>query len=123
MENDEPEKIKTIIKDSNLGKRLEKIKKSETMYIKSGGEHIPIASTINIGRDKTNEVYIDDKMVSRKHAMIQKIKNAYFIKDLGSTNGTYVNEKQIPEAKYIRLQINDVIRIGRTELVIRQFIE
>jgi pSer/pThr/pTyr-binding forkhead associated (FHA) protein len=113
----------TIIQDSNLGKRLEKLKKAETMYIKFKGKDIPLASKITIGRDRDNQIFIEDKMASRHHALIQKLKDAFFIKDLNSTNGTFINGKKIPKDKYIRLNKNDVIKIGRTELTIRRFIE
>jgi len=123
MDKKNDSKIKTIIRESNLGKRLEKIKKIESMYIKFQGKNIPLVSKLVIGRDKLNEIFIDDTLASRKHALIQKLKKAYYIKDLKSTNGTLVNDQPIPEDKYIRLRTNDVIKIGRTELVIRQFLE
>lgn len=114
----------TIIHDSNLGKRLDKIPKAEAMYVRFGGENIPMVSKITIGRSRSNNICIDDdNMVSREHAVIQKINKSFFIKDLGSTNGTKVNNEQIPQDKYVRLQPKDVIRIGRTELTIKSFID
>ena len=50
--------------------------------------------------------------------MIQKIKNAYFLKDENSTNGTFVNGKRIPNDKYIKLNSGDKITIGNMHLVI-----
>jgi pSer/pThr/pTyr-binding forkhead associated (FHA) protein len=57
-------------------------------------------------------------MVSRFHALIQKIKDDYFIKDLCSANGTFVNNTKVPENKYIKLKKGDIILLGRTELTI-----
>ena len=77
--------------------------------------------SLTIGRDSSNSVSLDDKLVSRKHAIIKKIKGVNFIRDLGSTNGTFVNGKQIPSEEYICLQPNDKITIGRTELSMLHF--
>ena len=109
---------KTIYSDSNIGKRLDKIKKKESRCLWFKGEEIPLVSRITIGRDYSNSVVLDDRMVSRFHAIIQKIKNDYFVKDLNSSNGTYVNNKQVPKDKYVKLKENDMIRIGKYELTI-----
>lgn len=50
--------------------------------------------------------------------MIQKIKDAYFIKDEESTNGTFVNGIKIPAGKYVKLNRDDKITIGNMNLVI-----
>jgi pSer/pThr/pTyr-binding forkhead associated (FHA) protein len=108
----------TIITGSNVGKRLKSLKKSETLRLLYQGEAIPIHCKITIGRDQKSHIRIDDNLVSRSHALVQKIKNAYFIKDLESTNGTYVNNKRIPKGKYVKIHRKDVVRIGRTEITI-----
>jgi pSer/pThr/pTyr-binding forkhead associated (FHA) protein len=105
----------TLHASSNLGKRLTKLRKSEKRCLLFKGNMIPIVTTITIGREKSNCIVVDDTMVSRFHAVIQKIKNAYFIKDLNSTNGTKVNGLNVPKDKYIKLKKNDVIQIGRTD--------
>lgn len=109
---------KTISVESNLGKRLDKIKKSDARCLWFKGKEIPLVTKITIGRDPRNSVSIDDKMVSRFHAEIQKIKNEFFVKDLNSSNGTYVNRKKVPEGKYVKLEDNDVIQVGKNELTI-----
>ena len=63
---------------------------------------IDLVAQITIGRSSDNQVVIDNKLASRHHAVIQKIKNAYFIKDAGSTNGTFVNSTIIPSGKYLQ---------------------
>jgi pSer/pThr/pTyr-binding forkhead associated (FHA) protein len=109
----------TINNDSNLGKRLTKIKKTETSYILYEGNMIPLTAKITIGRDKSNTIVLEDILVSRFHAVIQKIKNAYFLKDLGSKNGTEINGEALPKDKYIRINSNDIIKFGRTEFSIK----
>ena len=106
----------TIQSDSALGKRLGKIRIKEARCLVFKGKKIPLAARITIGRNKRNDLTIDDQLASRVHAVVQKIKEAYFINDMGSRNGTYVNEVRVPKDKYIKLKSSDVIRIGRTEI-------
>jgi pSer/pThr/pTyr-binding forkhead associated (FHA) protein len=108
----------TLNNDSNLGKRLNKIKKSEARCILFAGQEIPLTAKITIGRDKSNKIVLDDVMVSRFHAVIQKIKNAYFLMDMGSKNGTEINGMAVPRDKYILIHPNDVIKFGRTDFSI-----
>jgi len=108
----------TIITSSKVGKRLECLKKRETLQLLYQGTAIAITAQITIGRSKKNNIRIDDNLVSRNHALVQKVKNAYYIKDLDSTNGTYVNNRRIPREKYVKLHRNDVLKIGRTEITI-----
>jgi pSer/pThr/pTyr-binding forkhead associated (FHA) protein len=79
---------------------------------------IELVAKISIGRDSDNDIVVDNKLASRHHAMIQKIKNAYFLKDENSTNGTFVNGKRIPNDKYVKLNPGDKITIGNMHLVI-----
>jgi pSer/pThr/pTyr-binding forkhead associated (FHA) protein len=109
----------TIVSDSSFGKRLAQIKKRGAFMLSYAGKNLPVTGQITIGREPENTIHIDDSMVSRYHALVQKIKNAYFIKDLDSTNGTFVNGHEIPKGKYIKINKADVIRIGRTEIVIQ----
>src|SRR5579872_7146726 len=48
-----------------------------------------------IGSDPTNDIVISDPAVSRRHAIIQRTRDAYEVSDLNSTNGTYVNSRRI----------------------------
>jgi pSer/pThr/pTyr-binding forkhead associated (FHA) protein len=109
---------KTLSIKSNLGKRLNQIKKVEERSILFKGKEIPLVSKITIGRNPGNNIVLKDKMASRFHAEIQKIKEELFVKDLNSSNGTYVNDMEIPQNKYARLHEKDRIRIGKTELII-----
>ena len=117
-----PESDNTVSKDSNLGKQLNRVIKSEELYIMFGEKDIPIAAKISIGRGSGNDVVIDDSMASRDHAVIQKIKDAYFIKDLNSTNGTLLNDENLPKDKYVKLSQKDIIQIGRIKLIIKKYI-
>jgi pSer/pThr/pTyr-binding forkhead associated (FHA) protein len=116
MANAREDPKKTIYSESTVGKRLAKVQKRGTMYIVFQGERVPIASRISLGRDPENSIVLEDVMASRRHAVIQKIKNEYFLEDLGSTNGTFLNGQPVPPGKYLKLEPADIVRIGRTEL-------
>jgi pSer/pThr/pTyr-binding forkhead associated (FHA) protein len=71
---------------------------------------------IRIGRDPDSEIFIDDKVVSLDHAVVEidtdpsgSKKPTYIIRDLGSTNQTFVNDRPITRQE---LQNNDQIRVG-----------
>ena len=118
---DKEERHDTIISDSSVGQRLSGIRKPGTTFIVFQGNRVPIARRLTIGRDHKNSIYIDDKLASREHAIIQKIRDDFYIQDLHSTNGTLVNGKKIPAGNYVRLNATDTILIGRTELSVLHF--
>lgn len=62
-----------------------------------------------IGRDASNGIHLGDPSVSRRHAMLTCALDEYFIEDLGSTNGTLLNDKEI--TKHI-LKSGDVLQLG-----------
>ncbi len=109
----------TIITSSKLGQRLEKLTETDKVaYLVFDNKRITLVTKITIGRSPDNDVVIDCKLASRHHAMIQKIKDAFFLKDTASTNGTFLNGIKIPADKYVKLNPNDKITIGTTNLVI-----
>jgi len=107
----------TIISQSHLGKRLDKVIRNEKRAIRYKGQKFPIVGQITIGRDPESTFVIENKLASRNHAVIQKIKEAFFLKDLKSTNGTFINGHKLPEEKYVKLNPGDVITVGKTELI------
>lgn len=66
---------------------------------------------LTIGRSSKSDIQIDQESVSRSHAKIINTGKAILLRDLGSTNGTYVNDELIDE--YV-LRDGDFIKIGRT---------
>jgi pSer/pThr/pTyr-binding forkhead associated (FHA) protein len=109
----------TFKSTSILGQRLKKYKRVKELELAFKGKFYKIATKITIGREKSNNIIIDDNLASRFHAFIQKIKDEYFIKDMASTNGTFVNNEKVPPNKYIKLKKDDILQIGRTELLIK----
>lgn len=66
-----------------------------------------------IGRSKDNDIALPDHTVSRKHARITKDESGYLLADLGSFNGTFVNDRSIQKT---RLNHKDRIKIGANEI-------
>lgn len=77
------------------------------------GEYPLDKERIAIGRRPANDIHIDNLAVSGEHATIVTIGNDSFLEDLGSTNGTLVNGKQIK--KHV-LQHGDAIEFGKYQL-------
>lgn len=73
--------------------------------------------TTVLGRLHTNDICLEDPNVSRVHAEIKLEDDGFTLYDLGSTNGTFVNDK--PQKKWI-LQDGDAIVLGETELVFKE---
>lgn len=59
--------------------------------------------------------YIDHPAVSRIHARIEKREQGYYLVDLNSTNGTYMNEKMLGMNERVKLNAGDVVRFGTVE--------
>ena len=64
-----------------------------------------------IGRSDSVNIQVDQESVSRKHARIAAREGRSFINDMGSTNGTFVNDVQISDAE---LRDGDLVRVGQT---------
>ncbi len=65
-----------------------------------------------VGRSSKADIQVDQESISRNHAKVVTQKDHVMIRDLGSTNGTYVNDEQIT-SEY-QLRNGDMVKIGRT---------
>jgi pSer/pThr/pTyr-binding forkhead associated (FHA) protein len=87
------------------------------VVVKTGslaGRRITIDEEVTLGREGTDLVFEDDGEVSRRHAVVRSLSGRVEIEDLGSTNGTFVNERRI--AGPTTLSSDDTVRIGQTIL-------
>jgi pSer/pThr/pTyr-binding forkhead associated (FHA) protein len=80
----------------------------------AGSTFLLDSDVISLGRDTTSDVFLDDITVSRTHARIERRDRAFFVKDLASLNGTYVNGDAVEETKLAR---GDEVQIGKFKLV------
>ena len=69
------------------------------------------APSIIVGRSSKTEIQIDQESVSRNHCKLINTGKSIILRDLGSTNGTYVNDELVDEHV---LRDGDLIKIGRT---------
>jgi signal transduction histidine kinase/pSer/pThr/pTyr-binding forkhead associated (FHA) protein len=72
------------------------------------------SETITLGRGVSNEVQLHDTEISREHAEIKRRGSAMFIRDLGSSNGTFVNGQPVKEHE---LKTGEQLQLGRTLLL------
>ena len=68
-----------------------------------------------IGRRKESNILLDSNSVSGRHCMIRKEGNRYFVRDLGSTNGTRLNGRDVNVD--LRLRPKDLLQVGAVELI------
>ncbi len=67
----------------------------------------PVKTTL--GRHPENSIQLTDREVSKEHAVIERMGAAWVLRDLGSSNGTFVNGRRVRE---LRLQDGDLIALG-----------
>jgi pSer/pThr/pTyr-binding forkhead associated (FHA) protein len=85
-----------------------------------GGKPKPVRldTSAVIGRGAECELRLDDTYISQQHARIFGRNGSWYIEDLGSTNGTFVNEQKL--AAPAMIQGGDRIRVGTTTLEVRR---
>ena len=81
------------------------------------GHRIPLSREIvRIGRDRTCEIALDDEAASRVHSEVVRGKDSFMLRDLRSTNGTYLNGARVTESP---LQSGDRIGVGDTIMLMQ----
>jgi pSer/pThr/pTyr-binding forkhead associated (FHA) protein len=81
------------------------------------GRQAALTGAIEIGRDRSTTLALEDDQVSRRHARVAAQDDLAVVEDLGSTNGTYVNGQPIEGPRVLRP--GDRIRVGLTVLQLR----
>jgi pSer/pThr/pTyr-binding forkhead associated (FHA) protein len=76
---------------------------------------LPPGSVKTIGRSPGAEFIVDAALVSRLHCQLTATADALQVKDLDSTNGTFVNGRRVKAAE---LREGDRLSVGRLELVV-----
>jgi sigma-B regulation protein RsbU (phosphoserine phosphatase) len=86
------------------------------LYVVDGTEEIQSfefrKKTIHIGRSSENEIRMKDQYVSRRHLKVFKMDNRYFLQDLNSSNGTFINGVEVPPGKEVEVREGAPVTIG-----------
>ena len=96
----------------------EVVSEGAALVIRSGGGRVGESFALQgdrmtVGRRPDSDVFLDDVTVSRDHALIVRRNGAYWLDDLGSLNGTYVNRRRIDSH---RLEDGDELQVGKYKL-------
>jgi hypothetical protein len=83
-----------------------------------GQSHSFDGDQMQIGRAEACQIRLDDTYASQFHARIYQRDGSWFVEDLGSTNGTYLNQRRLTAPAEIRA--GDKLRIGKTTLELRR---
>jgi two-component system cell cycle response regulator len=104
---------------ATLNKDLQKAKEQEACLIiirgtPQGHRHFLTQTEMTLGRDSSADITVSDQGISRKHAKITKEDGKVTITDLGSSNGTFINDKKISAGEKVALAKEDMIKLGST---------
>lgn len=95
---------------------------SSTLLVQASGDKRPrtvrLAASMTVGRAPECEIRLDDTYASQQHARLYAKNEHWFVEDLGSTNGTFVNDQKL--AAPAMLQPGDKVRVGQTVMELRR---
>ena len=105
--------------DDDIQVSLSNISRGTAILVLRGGEgegdHFVLSSAITtIGRHADSDIALDDITVSRRHCEVLIDGGRFVVRDVGSLNGTYVNQKRVDE---IELSQGDELQIGKFRFV------
>jgi len=69
------------------------------------------------GRDSIAQIHLDDRKASRQHFSIEKVGLEYFVKDLGSANGTLLNGQELPAHEAKEIRSGDIITVNQLTVI------
>jgi pSer/pThr/pTyr-binding forkhead associated (FHA) protein len=104
-----PEEVAELGEQEDLGIQ------GPALVVRAGGGRAgesfrPAGARTRIGRSPDCDVFLDDVTVSRNHALLVHRQDGYYIDDLGSLNGTFVNRRRIDR---VPLHEGDELQVGK----------
>jgi hypothetical protein len=103
----------TVAQDPNRMRRASLAAREARVYPIAKRPGANDAKEILVGRSRDNDVWINDAEVSKHHARVAAVKDGWEIVDLGSTNGTFLNEQRIEVNRATPVHTYDAVRLGR----------
>ena len=94
---------------------------TKVVVLNEGGARVSthrLTGALDIGRDSACAIRPDDTYLSQQHARIFERNGSWVVEDLGSTNGTYLNQQKVTVPSQI--SPGDRIRVGKTVLEVRK---
>lgn len=88
---------------------LKLVNKKEGLQYKLKKNYI-IDDMITLGRQEENKIQIRDQYISKNHFKLIRNEGEYYLIDLNSSNGTYVNDEKIQDR--VKLKDKDIIQVG-----------
>ncbi len=80
--------------------------------------NVKLSGPTQIGRGAACAIRLSDTYVSQVHARLYGENGSWFVEDLGSTNGTYLNDRKV--ASPVEVHAGDVVKVGKTVLELRR---
>jgi hypothetical protein len=79
---------------------------------------VRLADPTDVGRASSCAITVDDTYVSQQHARFFRRDDGWYVEDMGSTNGTYLNDQRVTQPAEVHA--GDVVRLGKTVLELRR---
>jgi pSer/pThr/pTyr-binding forkhead associated (FHA) protein len=79
---------------------------------------VTLDGNLQIGRADACQVRLEDTYISSFHARIFRRDDGWYVEDLGSTNGTYLNQRRVTSPAELRA--GDILKVGKMTLELRR---
>jgi pSer/pThr/pTyr-binding forkhead associated (FHA) protein len=110
IEDETGEEVHLPLDELTAGQALLVVKRGQN----AGSQFLLEKEVTTAGRHPESDIFLDDITVSRRHAEIRRKEGRFFVHDMGSLNGTYVNRDRVDNTQ---LATGDELQIGKFKLV------
>jgi hypothetical protein len=113
--------VRTLIRDLRLAAREPGTELGRLVVVTSPagepaqGSSISLDAITTLGRDVNNAIVVDDQFASAQHAVLTYRGRTWYVEDLGSTNGTFVNGVKV-EGGVSPLGYGDELQLGQVRM-------